>query len=271
MKFLKNIPLAPYTTVKIGGPAEYFLEVTSYHQFKAVLEGLKKRHIKKITVLGNGSNVLISDQGISGYVIKNSASAIKLLPHHQIWAASGTQLAKLIEFSLKHRLVGLESFAYIPSTLGGAIQGNIHSPECLFSTITKSTEIFDNEYPIILSAVIQLKPGNTAVAYQKVQKIVNQKIKTQPMNSLGCIFKNPSRLPADMPLEPAGSIIDKRLKLKGLCIGDAQISPIHANFITNNNQASARDYYTLIKLIQSQAKSKLNLDLELEIKLLGQI
>ena len=85
------------------------------------------------------------------------------------------------------------------------------------------------------------------------------------MNSLGCVFKNPS------PQLPAGLVIDKQLKLKGLCVGDAKISEKHANFIENIGQATASDYYTLIKLIQSKAKKELNINLDLEIKLLGQI
>jgi len=262
MDWKQNIPLAPHTTVKIGGPAEFYVEVTNYRQFKAVLADLKN---EKVTILGNGSNVLISDSGIKGYVIINSTSNIKLLPNNQIWAESGTQLAHLIDFSLNHGLVGLETFAYIPSTLGGAIAGNIHGTETLFSTIAKSVEYANHKQPIILSAILQLKPGDTVAARKISRDIIEKKSINQPMNSLGSIFKNPS------PLRPAGLIIDKELKLKGLCIGDAKISEKHANFIENTGHATATDYYALTKLIQSKAKTELKLDLELEIKLLGQI
>jgi len=112
---------------------------------------------------------------------------------------------------------------------------------------------------------LQLKTGDTKNAKQEILKIIKEKSDIQPMNSLGCIFKNPS------PQLPAGQIIDKQLKLKGLCIGDAKISEKHANFIENIGKATASDYYALIKLIQSKAKQELNINLDLEIKLLGQI
>ena len=262
MDFVRNHPIAPYTTVKIGGPAEYFIHSTSYHQFKTILESLKN---KQITILGNGSNVLISDTGIKGYVIKNSSQEIKLLPNNQIWAASGVQLSQLIDFSLNNGLIGLETFAYIPSTLGAAIAGNIHGTKYHFSTITKSIESLNLPQPIILSAILQLKNGDTQKAKEIAKDIIQTKSLVQPMNSLGSIFINPS------VNHTAGQIIDKELKLKGLSIGDAQISPSHANFIVNNGHATAKDYLSLIKLIQDTAKKSLNLDLELEIKLLGQI
>ena len=261
MEYKRNVSLAPFTTVKIGGPAEFCIEITSYRQFKAVLEELKN---KKITILGNGSNVLISDKGLKDYVLINSTNKIKILKNDQIYAESGTQLAHLIEFSLKHGLVGLETFAYIPSTLGRAIAGNIHGPKCLFSSIIKSVEYGKHNNPIILSAILQLKKGDVVAAKKIYQEIIAKKSLSQPMNSLGCIFKN-------IGDQSVGEIIDKKLKLKGLSIGDAKISEKHANFIENIGQATARDYYSLINLIQDKAKKELNLDLELEIKLLGQI
>jgi len=160
--------------------------------------------------------------------------------------------------------VVVETFAYIPSTLGGAIAGNIHGPKCLFSSIIKSVEYGKHNNPIILSAILQLKKGDVVAAKKIYQEIIAKKSLSQPMNSLGCIFKN-------IGDQSVGEIIDKKLKLKGLSIGDAKISEKHANFIENIGQATARDYYSLINLIQDKAKKELNLDLELEIKLLGQI
>jgi UDP-N-acetylmuramate dehydrogenase len=264
MEWKHNIPLAPYTTVKIGGPAEHLIEATSYHQLKTILDSLKKNGVSTATILGNGSNTLISDNGIKGYVIINKSNEIELMDNNQIKSSSGVQLAKLIEFSHLNNLVGLESFAYIPSTVGGAISGNIHGKKFLFKELVISSEIIKLDNPIILSSIIQLKKGNVQKAKQEIKEIIKEKTKTQAMNSLGCIFKNTPEL-------PAGLIIDKHLKLKGLCIGDAKISEKHANFIENIGHATAKDYYSLIKLIQSKAKEELNIDLDLEIKLLGQI
>ena len=271
LEIYQNHPLAPYTTVKIGGPADIFIHTKSSQEFKDILKFIY--HLRSNiypTILGNGSNTLISDSGIRGIVIKNDSNEIELLPNNQIKVSSGTQLPQLINFTLDHNLVGLEEFAYIPSTVGGAIAGNIHGDDKnLFSKFVKSIEFFDSKstiyhLPSIISfAVLQLNSGDTAIAKQKFQNIIQKKSTVQSMNSLGSVFKN---LPGQ---DPSGMIIDQKLKLKGKSIGDAQISPKHGNFIINNGQATATDYLKLIKLIQSQAKEKLNLNLEPEIKLLG--
>lgn len=262
LEIYQNHPLAPYTTVKIGGPADIFIHTKSSQEFKDILKFIY--HLRSNiypTILGNGSNTLISDSGIRGIVIKNDSNEIELLPNNQIKVSSGTQLPQLINFTLDHNLVGLEEFAYIPSTVGGAIAGDIHGDDKhLFSSFLVSVEKINH---IIISAVLQLNSGDTAIAKQKFQNIIQKKSTVQSMNSLGSVFKN---LPGQ---DPSGMIIDQKLKLKGKSIGDAQISPKHGNFIINNGQATATDYLKLIKLIQSQAKEKLNLNLEPEIKLLG--
>jgi len=265
MDYKNNVSLAPYTTVQIGGPAEFCITATSYSHLKAILDDLALKQAQNITILGNGSNTLISDNGLKGYVVKNNSNEIKLLPNDQIKVSSGVQLPHLIDFSLKNGLTGLESFAYIPSTIGGAIAGNIHGTEFHFKDITKSIEYYSDQNPIILSAVLQLKKGNVADALKIKEEIIQKKSINQPMNSLGCIFKNPS------PESPAGAIIDQQLNLKGFRIGDAAISEKHANFIVNLGHATAKDYYSVICHIKKLALEKLNLDLDLEIKLLGQI
>ncbi|MDD4976978.1 MAG: FAD-binding protein [Bacteriovorax sp.] len=261
MDIQQNIPLAPYTTVKIGGPADFFIHTKNSKEF---IEAIKYGQEKKlpITILGNGSNILISDSGVRGLVIKNNSTEIEILPDNKVKVASGVQLSQLINFTLDNNLLGLEEFAYIPSTIGGAIIGDIHGDnKSLFSQFIDSVEKIDN---FIVSAVPKLNPGDSTQAKEKVKNIIQKKSSIQPMNSLGSIFKN---LPNQ---DPSGMIIDQKLNLKDFSIGDAQISPTHANFIINNGSASASDYLKLIRLIQSQAKEKLNLDLELEIKLLGQ-
>jgi UDP-N-acetylmuramate dehydrogenase len=265
MNYQKNKILAPFTTVKIGGPAEFFIVANSKHQLQQILDDIPTNKGKKITILGNGSNILISDKGIKGFCIKNNSSDIKLLPNNQIEVDSGVQLSRLIDFSLQHHLTGLETFAYIPSTVGGAIAGNIHGTQKTFDQFVTKIQYHPLHTNIILSAIIQLQTGDSQQAQQTKEKIINHKKQTQPTNSLGCIFKNPS------PDKPAGYIIDQLLKLKGHRLGDAQISEKHANFIVNNGKATAKDYYALITLIQNKAKKELNINLELEIKLLGKI
>ena len=287
----QNHPLAPYTTVKIGGPADIFIHTKSSEEFKNVLFFLNEKFAEvtifeerkplsgfydgastsknslqgkfPITIIGNGSNVLISDSGLRGIVIKNDANEIELLPDNQIKVSSGVQLPQLINFSLDHNLVGLEEFAYIPSTVGGAIAGDIHGDDKNhFSKFVKSIEYFDSK-STILSAVLQLNPGDAIAAKQKFQDIIQRKSAIQSMNSLGSVFKNTPNQ------DPSGMIIDQKLNLKGYSIGDAQISPLHANFIVNNGHATATDYFKLVKFIQIQAQEKLGITLEPEIKFLG--
>jgi len=259
----QNHPLAPYTTVKIGGPADIFVQTKSSEELKNILRFIYDLSSTiSLTILGNGSNVLISDSGIRGVVIKNDSNEIEILPNNQVKVSSGVQLPQLINFTLDNNLVGLEEFAYIPSTVGGAIAGNIHGDDKhLFSQFVVSVEKIND---FIISAILQLNPGNTTVAKQKFQNIIQRKSAIQSMNSLGSVFKN-------NPIQdPSGMIIDQKLNLKGYSIGDAQISPLHANFIINNGQATAADYFKLVKFIQTQAQEKLDITLEPEIKFLGQ-
>ena len=263
----QNHSLAPYTTVKIGGPADIFIHVHSSDEFKNILSFCRDARSCvstdiPIIILGNGSNVLISDSGIRGIVIKNDSQEIELLPDNKVKVSSGTQLSYLINFTLDHHLLGLEEFAYIPSTIGGAIAGNIHGDDKhLFSEFIDSVEKIDG---FIVSATLKLIPGDSASAKEKFVNIIQKKSAVQSMNSLGSVFKN---TPGQ---DPTGLIIDQKLGLKGFAIGDAQISHKHANFIINNGQATAKDYLAVINHIQAQAQTKLGIQFEPEIKFLGQ-
>jgi UDP-N-acetylmuramate dehydrogenase len=256
----RNHSLAKYTTVNIGGPADIFVHLKSTSDFLVTLD-LAKKHQIPVTVIGNGSNILIADKGIRGLVIKNDSNEIELLDKNTIKASSGTQLSSLINYSLNHDLLGLQHFAYIPSTLGGAIAGNIHGVKDFFSQYVDSVQYFDT---FIISATLKLAPGDGVTAKKEVLKIIQKKSLVQPMNSLGCVFKNPNKD------SPAGMIIDQELNLKGQSYGDAQISLTHANFIINKGSATAKDYLHLINLIQTEMKNKKGFQFELEIKLLGE-
>lgn len=281
-----NQPLSQYTTVKIGGPAEVFIETTSSAELIDILKEITKTS-DKITILGNGSNTLISDNGISGIVIKNSSKSIDYLPNGQVRVDSGVQLPLLINDTINHSLTGLEEFAYIPSTIGGAIVGNIHGVNkndfnhflvslTIFNSSTSAveevaanslswsydtSEFKDHPEWFIISAIIQLEPGVPQTSKSTVADIVSKKSAVQSMNSLGCIFKNPAN-------DSAGRIIDQELNLKGFRLGNIQVSEKHANFILNLGQGTASDYLSLIQKIQSEAKAK-GFNLETEIKLLG--
>jgi UDP-N-acetylmuramate dehydrogenase len=250
-----------------------------------------------IIIIGNGSNVLISDSGIRGIVIKNNSQNIEILKNNQVKISAGVQLPYAINFLTEKNLLGLEEFAYIPSTIGGAISGNIHGIENNFSKYLESVEVFDlktstiyspqpkdlnwdydfsnfqqNPHLIILSAVLNLKPGDKTEAKNKIKEIIIKKSLNQPMNSLGSVFKNPSLKDCQKnwsEQKSAGWIIDHELNWKGKTIGQAQISPLHGNFIINLGNCTAADYYTLATSIQSEVYHRFHLKLEFEIKFLG--
>lgn len=261
MDIQQYVPLAPYTTVKIGGPADFFIRTQNTQEFITAIEYGQKNNLP-ITVLGNGSNVLISDSGLRGLVIKNNSKEMEIVDENKIKVSSGTQLSSLINYSLHHNLLGLEEFAYIPSTIGGAIIGNIHGDDKNhFSQFVDSIEKFND---FIISAVIKLTPGDPTSAKIKVQKIIQKKSAIQSMSSLGSVFKNKEGQ------NPTGMIIDRDLNLKGYSIGGAQINSDHGNFIINTGTATAKDYLALINLIQSKVQEKFGFQFELEIKLLGE-
>lgn len=355
----KNYPLAPITTLKIGGPADIYIQTTSQPEFIKLLKFLSEvnffpehsdreqsepggsEHRKKrftsaipITILGNASNVLISDQGIPGIVIKNSSNSIKILskqkiptsfsktdthrtenepekyldftkidydesdsPQIKVQISSGTPLPYTINHLLNKGITGLQWFAYIPGTIGGAIVHNAHGGSYhisdyltnvkVFNLATGKTTIYSKSqlpwqyetsyflnHPemVILSANFNLFLGDVNRATQSRDAWIAQKSKVQPFNSAGSVFANP---PLDIcqkiwgEQKSTGWIIDHELNLKGKQIGGAQISPLHANFIVNKDRATAKDYLSLIRLVQDQVKQKFGFDLHTEIKLLG--
>lgn len=284
----KDHPLAPHTTFGIGGPAQYFIHSKTPDQFLHILKLIHQTNLKDFTILGHGSNVLISDLGLPGLVIKNDFRTSDP-PWRVDTFPSGVDLQTLIKTTLNNNLIGLEQFAYIPATLGGAIISNIHGfDKSNFNQYLDTIQVFNLQtgqvenlkatdlswgydhspfqsqpHLIILSATLKLHTGDGQSALATYQTIFDTKKQSQPFPSAGCIFKNPND-------DSAGRIIDQDLGLKGYSIGGAKISEKHANFIVNTGTATASDVYQLITYIQSQAHQKLTLTLELEIRLLGQ-
>jgi UDP-N-acetylmuramate dehydrogenase len=362
----QNHSLAPYTTLRIGGPADIFIHTKNTFQFKSILKYLYKlNQINNfsdrsergpalagepegsedrknsligqipITILGNGSNVLISDSGLRGIVIKNSAQKIQILgdetqlkshfqrsytqrhedepekyldfakidydesdsPVVKVKVAAGTPLPYAINYLLDQGITGLQWFAYIPGTVGGATWYNIHGGAYHFSDYIHSIRCFNlqtgkiekyrknelnwkyeksyfqqNPHLVILETTLKLFLGDAPRAKATRDAWIAQKVKVQPMNSPGSAFANPSledciRVWGEQ--KSTGFIIDHELNLKGTQIGGAQISLQHANFFINTGSATAKDYLALINLVKSQTKEKFGLDLEPEVKFLG--
>lgn len=288
-KFIGNVPLAKHTTFRIGGPAEYFFEAKTVKDLVGAVKHARDQKIP-ITIIGNGSNILISDQGIKGLVIKNSTSTIKLLDNNQVKLDSGVFLPKVIFYLIQKGLTGLEYFVSIPATVGGATFINMHGYDKFWSDYLISAEILtsdnqvklvDNQYfkfaydysivkeskDIVLTNTLQLQAGDKLEALKTAKQFQSQKA-NHPQVSAGCIFENLSKVDQkklDLPTPSTGYLIDKILNLKGKQIGQARIAPKHAGFIENLGDASFKDVKTLIDLIKNTAKKKLSLNLKLEI------
>lgn len=303
-KLLLNESLSRHTSFKIGGPADLFLSVTNRDDLITAVKAARQTGTN-FFILGGGTNLLVGDQGIRGLVIKNQTSGIKILGwkgnvksqvsrvnQTNLEVESGVTTNRLVRFCLNEGLDGLEAFLGLPGTVGGAIFGNSHYGDQLFNdkiasltTLNRKNqleELTSREFEkkkkglVIISVVLNLKKANKKDLWDKAEKFVTKRKKTQPLEypSAGCIFQNISQAQAMRLATPGltrstGFLIEA-CGLKGKRIGDAQISEKHTNFIINLGGATAHDVLSLIELCQKKVKEKFNLDLKLEIIKVGE-
>ena len=282
----RNAPLARYTAARLGGPAEALLPVHSADELAQAVRILWEERLP-FHILGGGSNVLVSDAGVRAVVLLNRARAVRF-SEQGLWAESGANLGGLARQAALKGLSGLEWAAGIPGTLGGAVFGNAgaHGSDiaaCLLlaeilhpvrGRLTlpatalgygyRTSALKRGELPgIVLSARLQLRPGPPEDIRARLEAGLAHRRRTQPPGaSLGSIFKNP-------PGEYAGRLIEAA-GLKGVRIGGAEISPVHANFFINRGGATASDLYQLIQLARTRVQRTFGITLELEIELLGE-
>jgi UDP-N-acetylmuramate dehydrogenase len=285
-----NESLARYTTARIGGSADVLVEAASAEELKNIVVAARKWELP-LTILGGGANVLVSDAGIRGLVIVNKAKRIEFREGAQVWSESGTVLPTLARECVTRGLAGLEWAVGVPGTVGGAVVGNAGAhgrdvaADLLSATILNeanevvewSTEALAYAYRsskikreaprnaryVVLAATFQLTPADPIALAKKADEYNDYRRRTQsPGASIGSMFKNP-------PGDAAGRLIDQ-CGLKGTRVGDAEISPVHANFFVNHGQAKASDVKALIDLAQQWVKEKYGIELELEIELLGE-
>ncbi|HUV81001.1 MAG TPA: UDP-N-acetylmuramate dehydrogenase [Patescibacteria group bacterium] len=283
----KNVSLAEQTTFKIGGRAKYFFSARMERDLIKAVTAAKKLKLP-FFILGGGSNLLASDKGFKGLVIKMQNTKYQIL-NTKIIVGAGVLLNKLVSLSVEKSLTDLEWAAGIPGTIGGAIRGNAgafgKSMKDIVGTVTvletKNKEpkikilknaqcgfayrdsIFKKKKNlIILSAELQLEKGKKKEIENKIKKYSEYKKKNHPWNypSAGSVFKNPSGF-------SAGELISK-CGLKDKKAGKAKISEKHANFIVNLGGASSTDVKKLINLAKKSVKNKFKIDLEEEIKFL---
>ena len=280
-----NESLKKHTTYGIGGPADLMIFPKSKQDLIKVIEIINENKIQ-LTILGSGSNVLVSDNGIRGAVIslKNSLKKIEV-DHNILYAECGTMLGKIVKHAVKNNLIGLENLNGVPGTLGGAlimnagawggeISENLVHVEIMNSKneiqkIQKKDLNFSyrqssfNKDDILLSAKFNLKKADKDIIKENFIEAQSGRKKSQPLNkrSAGSLFKNPKNNSAGKLLDEAG--------LKGFSIGDAKISEKHANFFINDGDATSKDMLMLIKKAHKEVKDKFNVNLSLEVKLMG--
>ena len=269
----KNVPLSSFSTFGIGGKAKWFYQVKEEKNLIQLVKFCKENNIPYF-VLGGGSNVLFSDDGFKGLVIKIDTSDYEI-KRKKIIVKSGVSLSKLVDLAYKNSLSGLEFALSIPGTIGGADVINASAAGHKMSEIIEKVKIlteegeikelsfvnnlFKDKKGIILEIVLRLKKQKKEKIKEEMQKALSLR-KNQPTGkSAGCVFKNPSLLSAGKLIEECG--------LKGKKIGAAQISEKHANFIINLGSAKASDVLKLITYIKEKVKAKFNIDIKLEIVL----
>jgi len=292
----RDAPLAPLTTFKVGGPADWLVEIRDVRELAAVLEAARVRSVP-VTVLGGGSNVLISDDGLRGVVLRLRLTAISQPAASLVRAEAGVTINGLVRWTIGHELAGLEAWAGTPGTVGGAIHGNAHfggrnigdlvtdvgviTREGSTAVIPRAEMAFgydtsrlQRSREVLVWAEFHVSAGEAETLRRTARDSLAYRKRTQPLEtpSAGCIFQNPDpardRLPADMP-PSAGALVD-RAGLKGRRLGGARISPTHANFLLNDGAARAADIRALIDLARQTVRDRFGLDLREEIVSLGE-
>jgi UDP-N-acetylmuramate dehydrogenase len=280
-------PLAPYTALRVGGPADLLAKVTSAEALRRAVT-LARAHDLPCRVLGSGSNILVSDAGLRGLVLLNRAAATTFGPD-VIRAESGASLSSLARRCVSRGLAGLGWAVGIPGTVGGAVVSNAGAWGGDIASVLVKARILDasgqvSDWPVqrfdfgyrgsalkgrtgpqavVLEAEFALVPGDRQALEARVAEIAARRKASQPPGATcGSIFKNPPGDYAGRLVEAAG--------LKGARRGGAVISNVHANFIVNEGNATAADVKALIDLARRAVKEEFGIALELEIELLGE-
>ena len=284
----ENIPLAPYTSARIGGPADVLLTVKSADEFAAAMQFIWEHELPHY-VLGGGSNVLVSDKGVRGIVVLNKAKEVLFETGDSptVWCEAGVIFSNLANRCASKGLAGMEWAATVPGTVGGAVYGNagafggdisgnlIHAELLTVNGREKySVEQMGYGYrtsvmkrgeikAIVLSALLRLKNSTKEEVSVKIEQFSERRKATQPPGaSMGSMFKNPAGDHAGRLIEAAG--------LKGTRIGTAEISTLHGNFFVNHGETRASDVRELIDLTRTTVKQKFGVELELEVELVGE-
>ena len=291
----RDVPLAPLTTFRVGGPADWLVETRTADEIVRAL-AIARQAGTPVTLLGGGSNVLVSDAGVRGLVIRPRGGEVRLEGADRLRADAAVTINGLVRWTVMHGCAGLEAWAGTPGTVGGAVFGNAHFGGRLIGDLLVSVRLVGSdglirEVPrtamrfgydrsrlqetgeILLSATFRVADGEPAALRRTARESLAFRKRTQPLDvpSAGCVFQNPlpgrDTVPEGMPWS-AGALVD-RAGLKGSAIGGARVSPAHGNFIVNDGSASARDIRQLIERCRASVRDQFGVELREEIVYLG--
>ncbi len=281
-----DVDLAPYTTYKVGGPARWFAEPRDLAELREVLSMAPRD--APVVVLGRGSNVVISDEGIPGLVVRlgEAFAAIDVRMDGTVVAGGGTSLPVLARTATAAGRTGLEFYVGIPGSVGGAVRMNAGGHGSETSSVLVEASVLDipsrsvdlrtvrdldmsyrhsslTDDDIVVRAVFTTRDGDPVEGERTLREITRWRKDHQPGGTLnaGSVFKNP----AD---EPAGAIID-RVGLKGMSVGPVGVSTVHANFLVATKDATASDIFTFVHRVRTIVKERAGIDLEPEIRFIG--
>jgi UDP-N-acetylmuramate dehydrogenase len=292
----RDEPLAPYTTFRIGGPADLFYSTVTAEDLSTAVTAAREVGVPYF-VLGLGANILVGDKGFRGLVIRNHASHFTFSDDGELWVESGAVMADLIPEAVERGWSGIEHYVGIPSTVGGAVWQNLHflepeperkrtmfiadvfsscdllTEEGELKTVDKNymkfgydTSVLHSRRDIALAVTFQLEKGDTAAMHKVMQENLSWRGARHPWlqfhPSAGSIFQKIEGM-------GAGRLIDQ-CGLKGFRHGDAQISHIHANIMVNLGKATAKDVRELITIAQDAVEKKFGVRLQPEIGFIGE-
>ena len=284
----EEVSLAPFTSARIGGPADILVTVKTATELMDAMTVLWDYGMP-YTILGGGSNALISDKGVRGVVVLDRAKEVRFESGDQptVWCEAGVVFSNLANRCASKGLSGLEWAATVPGTVGGAIYGNagafggdmsnnLISADVLTKNGIEKLTVEQMEYgyrtsvlkrgeikAIVLSGTLRLKNSSREEVSAKINEFSESRKSAQPPGaSMGSIFKNPAGDHAGRLIEAAG--------LKGTRIGNAEISTKHGNFFINHGDTKAEDVHALIRLTQETVFKKFGVELELEVELVGE-
>lgn len=306
LKFENNYPLSKLTTLQIGGPAKKFVTVTTQEE---LIEAIRyaKNHQLPYLVIGEGSNLLVSDEEINKLIIQNRIAAISHPRGVILLVKSGTSLQNLVDYTIIHGLSGLQKLAGIPGTVGGAVYGNagaygqsisdhinkvsalnpakltieqFNNPQCRFDY---RDSIFKQNKYTLLEVTFKLENGDPETLRQEASEVLSKRLVKYPpgIRCPGSFFKNlivseiPSKILEKIPQDkiiygklPAGSLLEA-VKAKGGSLDGIEISPNHANLFINRGGGTARAFCELAKMYALKVKEKFDITLEPEVQLIN--